>query len=389
MIDFKLKVILFFLIIPLIVSTKEIKKMEYLALVKIGNLYGYIDRTGEVIIKPQYKTAFSFKNGLAYAEAEDKIGFINGQGQMIITFNPDHYILNNFFNDKRACIFRRPRMYMLREERRDDVIVPVDIEITEGAGFINTAGTIVIEPEYDWVEDFSEGLAVAAKGAKVIGNNLIEAKGKWGYVTPTGKLAIEMVYEQARSFHEGMAAVKLNGLWGYINKKGEIVIKPQFSKAFDFSNGLASVNNGLKYGFINKQGKLIIDYKYDSVNDLQDGFIAVNEGAVAEKFIDNEKRVIGGNWFFLNSNGNIAFEDKYNDIRNYSEGYAFVYYQGEWAIINKKGNKCTPFKYKEAKEFKNGLAPVKIEDKWGYINIKGEIVIKPLFDDAFEFIEIE
>ena len=46
---------------------------------------------------------------------------------------------------------------------------------------------------------------------------------------------LEPKYEDARSFSNGLAAVKVNGLWGYIDTEGNMVIEPQFFDARDFT----------------------------------------------------------------------------------------------------------------------------------------------------------
>lgn len=51
-----------------------------------------------------------------------------------------------------------------------------------------------------------------------------------------------MKYENAHSFHEGMAAVKLNGKWGFIDRTGKEVIPLEYSFARDFHNGVAIVS---------------------------------------------------------------------------------------------------------------------------------------------------
>src|SRR5947199_3031800 len=46
--------------------------------------WGYISRTGEVVIKPQYDDAWDFSEGLAYVRAGMRRGLIDKTGQMVI-----------------------------------------------------------------------------------------------------------------------------------------------------------------------------------------------------------------------------------------------------------------------------------------------------------------
>ena len=49
-------------------------------------------------------------------------------------------------------------------------------------------------------------------------------KFSYAVLTRTPRVIFEFQYEDARDFHDGMAAVKLNGRWGYINNLGQTVI---------------------------------------------------------------------------------------------------------------------------------------------------------------------
>lgn len=65
------------------------------------------------------------------------------------------------------------------------------------------------------------------------------------------------MYDDASSFSEGLAAVKVNGKWGFINPFGEVVIPAQFDSVMRFDNGLAQVTAGTSRGYINKTGKYV------------------------------------------------------------------------------------------------------------------------------------
>lgn len=54
---------------------------------------------------------------------------------------------------------------------------------------------------------------------------------KWGYVNSNGTVLIEPIYEKAKSFSNGLAAVCKNGKWGFIDEKGNVVIEYQFADA--------------------------------------------------------------------------------------------------------------------------------------------------------------
>ena len=61
------------------------------------------------------------------------------------------------------------------------------------------------------------------------------------YIPGMEFVVIQPQFEQAASFSEGLAQVKIGDQWGYINKTGKLVIQPQFEQAESFSEGLGLV----------------------------------------------------------------------------------------------------------------------------------------------------
>ena len=80
---------------------------------------------------------------------------------------------------------------------------------------------------------------------------------KWGFIDKTGRLVISPQYNYADEFHNGLAAVLVGGKWGFIDKSGQMVIQPRFTRAGRFSSGVAQVSIANKWGLIDSTGKLI------------------------------------------------------------------------------------------------------------------------------------
>src|SRR6185369_6934339 len=88
-------------------------------------------------------------------------------------------------------------------------------------GYIDKAGNVVIQPQFERARIFSEGLA----SVSVDGN-------RYGYIDKSGTFVINPQYDEARSFSEGLAVVISDGKVGYIDTKGKVVITPQFERAY-------------------------------------------------------------------------------------------------------------------------------------------------------------
>ena len=77
----------------------------------------------------------------------------------------------------------------------------------------------------------------------------IAPNGLYGFKDADGKIRIKPKYQEARSFNEDFASVKLNRKWGFIDKTGNVVIPPKYSDVMDFSEGLAEVKLNGKIGW--------------------------------------------------------------------------------------------------------------------------------------------
>ena len=118
-------------------------------------------------------------------------------------------------------------------------------------GYRDKAGEFVIQPQFDYAGEFSEGLAVVGLGKF--------PATKWGYINLLGNLVIPAQFEGAHDFSEGMAAVSFSGKLGYIDRTGKLVVPVKFDEAQKFKDGRARVRIITEgYGYINKQGELVV-----------------------------------------------------------------------------------------------------------------------------------
>src|SRR6218665_3634875 len=65
-----------------------------LAPVKIGDQWGYINKTGKIVINPQFDDSWGFNEGLAVIKLGGKWGYIDKTGKIVIT--PQFYGAGDF-----------------------------------------------------------------------------------------------------------------------------------------------------------------------------------------------------------------------------------------------------------------------------------------------------
>lgn len=280
--------------------------------------WGYIDRTGTFIISPQFRTAGFFSEGLAGVRIEDSDGwYINHSGALIIKGYGGSIVQNGMapvkkqgktiFTDKKGkelfevsgdawpvgsgliAFMKNGRMGFVdrqgfviiqpiyhcdvnwRDQQFEERITPVSKLMPNGKdkfGFIDIEGKTVVDLQYDWAEQFFDGLAMVAKD------------GKYGYINTNGEAAIPLQFDEANHFSEGLAAVEINDRWGFIDTKGKFVIGAQYlsriwGSPMIFSEGLAAVRTETGTGFINKSGEMVVPAVYSSAGDFADGLARV------------------------------------------------------------------------------------------------------------------
>jgi hypothetical protein len=186
---------------------------------------------------------------------------------------------------------------------------------------------------------------------------------RWGFIDTTGAMLIPFQYEDAGSFAEGLAAVRVKDAWGYINKKAEMVIAPTFKGAWDFKGGMArvlTVEN--KVGYINKKGQWAITPDYENASDFKEGLAVV----------ESEK-----GFFYINTDGRKTIATLFEQASPFDKGFAKVRLNDKVGLINKAGNFVIKPKYQTITIQKNGFIRFDSEAKSGVCNNKGEAIMTP------------
>lgn len=175
---------------------------------QIGEKWGYVDKNGKVIIQPQFDAAWPFSEGLAVVEIQKAYGYVNKSGKVIIDPISTRYA-----------------------GRFSGGLARVDIE---GDCFINPLGDVVLRPKFNRAGDFSEGFAKVATEEVLqvdtdkpyrpgVLNLKRSSKQKWGIIDKDGDIIVEPQYDSIEDFSNGLAQFRKGQTWGYINRKGKVV----------------------------------------------------------------------------------------------------------------------------------------------------------------------
>jgi hypothetical protein len=275
-------------------------------------LYGYLNKTGKVVIAAQFAGPGKFVDGIALVATYQNLQkdesmryvFINKQGKILFE-NPKTFTANDHsvfsegfapvmvgenwgFIDRQGQLVIPPLFASAYQDTKFSAgLVPIQAPDSSKYGYLDTTGKFQIAPQFTAARPFSEGLAAVKVGDEV--------KGLWGYIDRTGKFAIRPQFTEsiagAGEFHEGLAAIELrdprtppntisSGPTGYIDRTGKFVIPPKFNQGGDpFRGGLAyariaflktapsSTNSDDPYqggenGYIDRQGQFVWSKTY-------------------------------------------------------------------------------------------------------------------------------
>ena len=111
-----------------ILEPAENKHTSHLYPVSVDGKLGYIDKTGKIIIEPQFDEAYVFSNGLAKIKVGDKYGFIDKTSKVVINPLSD---TSSYFNEEGIA---------------DITTYSKDHQKQDFRGYINTKGEYIWKP---------------------------------------------------------------------------------------------------------------------------------------------------------------------------------------------------------------------------------------------------
>jgi hypothetical protein len=309
--------------------------------------------------------------------------------------------------------------------------------ITDGDywGFINDKGEVAIDLKFEWVENFSDGIAMIGIGDEVTyidkegkelskehfsdgfafnkGFAVVEKDDFFGVINRIGEFIVEPIYDDIGEISEGLFYAEKDGLFGYLNEVGEIAISFFYTDALDFHQGVAVVadSSGLK-GLINKEGNPVTPFDYDWIESFssielpvrfrQDGMFGLLNRAgliltdtlyqALGDFGDGLALVASDNYYgFLNAKGDTVIDLTYSYSPNaltsskFEKGHAKVFQKDKVGVIDSTGVKVFPAIFEDVGMYSGNLIPVKKRGNWGYSNLDVNLAIGYEYSYASNF----
>ncbi|MFN8394265.1 MAG: WG repeat-containing protein [Bacteroidia bacterium] len=370
-----------------------------------GGKWGYIDAEGKWLKPAEYQGALDFQDGLARVKVDGKWGAVDKRFNMVIKPEFDFIERMKVGSGKVLFAIGRDRTaYGFMDGKGEIRIEPQFQEVgryREGLvkfkeagkwGFANLAGEVVIPAQYGMVGDFHDGRA------RVRNNRA------WGFIDTLGSAITPQKYLRAGDYHDGRAWVQTEKFFGFLDLEGNMAIAPEFSAVGDFSEGLAPAKRKGVYGLINLSGNWVVQPNYFRIGSFRDSVAVVQEkgqyglitpeGSLLVKpnyreIADFSEGLVrfrrGMGYGFMDASGNVRVDDQYSNAKDFSCGRAAIFVQGKWGFIDSAGREIVPPKYSKVHSFKEGRAAVCMGNVWGFIDLSGNVVVPLSYSMVTDF----
>ena len=250
----------------------------------VDTLWGFKDRQGTVRIQPQYQYATRYFNHIAIVAKNNKLGVVDTNNHQVVPFRYEFlrpldtaeflfgYRAKYFGEHIMGVMDKNERVkipaeysYITKYKNTYTVIKKIDSIIGKAGtsdvrsvrsiyGLYNSAGKVLIPCQYDYISWINDTLIDVTTGGLGTSHALFDYKGKqltgfeymvfgkfidgiakaridnkFGFIYPTGKVAIPIQFDYCEDFDRGYAIIKQQNKWGAIDRKGNVIIEPSFA----------------------------------------------------------------------------------------------------------------------------------------------------------------
>jgi hypothetical protein len=267
-----------------------------------GNLWGYLDHSGRVIIPAKYVHAGDFqfmshtvrdKFFLAPVQDGDQWGLITLKDSVAVPFRFDS----------------------VGHSSRGRLAVKVG-----GLwGYADSSGAVVILPVYDAVTDFGYDYFPAYGFGEAVA--AVRQAGRWGYINAWNSPRVSLQYAGLGRVGMHRIAVCQDGKWGFMDCDERLVIPAVYDTVTEFHGNAAYVRSGNRWGIIDTTGAVVLEPSFDDVCLSGEPFVLVHRNGRCGFYNAHTRQERG--WF--------------DEARPFDRGLAYVKDQGVWKYIDTEG----------------------------------------------------
>lgn len=281
--------------------------------------------------------------------------------------------------------------------------VYVEVKKKVRGGYINQVGDMVIEPAFDRVFPFNQGLAA------VVSNR------QYGFINEQGEYVVDPTLTFAFGPENGFGVIQKDGKYGLVDLEGHIAIEPRFDQiGGGITDGMIVFCEGERWGYATTSGEVLLDARFDLATSFSHGLAYVEQGGTSFYIDPTFRRVQApgqltgwsggfdeagyavycpegkgkGKCGYIETTGRIVVPPIYDRIGRYSNHYALVKSNGKYGYIDRNGTEQIPPRYEFAMKFGVELGAVTrapLYGGYGFVNRQGKMIVPEQFDDTEVF----
>lgn len=258
----------------------EISKPNTNSIASNNEKYGIIDKDGEEIvpiaydeISELYLSTQNFNQDtttvLHYLVKQNgKFGVLSKLGKIIVPIEYQKIEVLKNIQDRQTYFYKAKKegkWYVLdfngnlvSKNTYDDVAYSwnstiIRVKIQNKNAYIDSNGSYLIPPEYDWLGE-----------PNITKHTLFKKDKKYGLLDLKNNIVIENKYDYLEIWDDEACIIKQNGKKGLLSIKNEKTITTTFDEIYTNQyHGIAVVKVGKKYGLINNKGVELTSINYD------------------------------------------------------------------------------------------------------------------------------
>ncbi|TDS96536.1 WG repeat protein [Rahnella sp. BIGb0236] len=236
-------------------------------------LWGYVDTTGHMVIKPDFSEVRGFANDLAAAKKGDKFGYIDKKGHWVI--EPRFTRATDFNAQGTALVVTDNRLALI--DRKGAVVKTLPFAVSlDSQGFVGGQALASVQTQvspalWNASTDSSLSLPDDVMAIDLPQSGLIPAKkrdasdeGYWGYLDENGEWAIDPMILKTRDEPQlggDVVAVKTKNVWAFVDRQGVSLSKEQYKSVRPLASGSWLVTAG-------DNSKQLLNSKLEKVQDI-------------------------------------------------------------------------------------------------------------------------
>lgn len=358
---------------------------------------GYIDNSGEVIVKPKYLYGTDYYKGYAVVKNYNSLyGILDSKGKTKIAFGNiftatlygNRYVVSKFTSDGLKMGLLNENLDELTRFKYDNLTYSKSgvfiFTRDETMGIMNSDGKEIYTYKVDEVDD--RNISVEISNLTEENDSDLYAKIKINSSstiinTTTGKEVYKYTLDDINVLDNNVFYIKNSSGKNkyFIIKNDKVVYESSDYKRIRIENLNSDIAIGIKedasIDYINLIDKKVINNDESIKYTYSDGVI------LKEQYNFNAKKIMYT--IYTPSKEYGTFSDLKPYDNKYVNGYLKIKTENDkYEFVNKKGNVITKKEYEELSDFnKNGYAIVSNDNLYGVIDSKGKEIIDEKYDE--------